>query len=365
MAVPLEDNMLSSPLSDESMLDETSEVPLPFIRFKLDGKRNSTSLASLPPQMEHVPIEYWTVFWSKIDTIIQTKVKRLDTIFLAINLTLICGWIWTIALLDFDEPATSTVICILSLAPFLAGPCVEYWRDVYLEQIRSYCRDEEKCVFWSYGFALEVDYEIYNVGRGNALYLYFLPLSNNNVGANARSENGKMHLHNGYLRVEIMEDLPLVLAVCCGPKLTSMPSLPSYDYLPSGMEKLSLDEWREFLSKMDTISNAYISCMHTQHVAIQVVIGLLMFQVVSIVFEWGVVMIVALVLSFISLIFLGSSINRLKTLVSDRNSCVEEYTGKFARQGVFLEYRKHGKFNWLVGRHMCHYVYLFPPTETA
>lgn len=57
---------------------------------------------------------------------------------------------------------------------------------------------------------------------------------------------------------------------------------------------------------------------------------------------------------------------RFRNLSEKRPLLVAEYASKFARQGVYMEYRKLIKFHWWCG-YGCHYVFLFPqrPADLA
>jgi hypothetical protein len=348
--------MTISPLS-VSMLETASGGAPPFIRFNLLdlGKRGQQRVLHwepplLPAAMEHlnVPVEHWNMLWEKIDPIIRT-LKRREMVMMGLSLVMSVAYLG--ALIHFIGSFIwmfGAYLVFLVLRIWVAEFGQDYWREKYMEKIRSICREEEQQVFRSqYGVALECDYEKFNVGRADGIYLYFIPLLNSNT----RADETDFGFPNGHLSVGVLEQLRL--PAWCGWNSMS-PSLPSSDnseYLPSGMESISLDDWAAFWSKLGTLSHLYIS--YARNVTVTISCFPLYMLVDSVwVGSHPVIDIIFLVACLVAWYSLG----QLDSIVVERTLLVKEYSDKFAEQGVYMEYRIQ------INRpaRPCHHVYLFP-----
>jgi hypothetical protein len=343
-----------------SMLEASgSAMAPPFIRFNLNYlfkmtisgriEENHHLGLPLPSVMEdlRVPLEQWNMLWAKIEPIVQTM-KRRERLMLGL---LLVGMVGSIAICWLSGVSLLFIFFLLQAIVLWVG---DYFRDCLREadmkKIRSICMEEEQQVFRSYGVALECDYEKFNVGRVEGIYLYFILINSNRDEA---------EFQNGYLRVDIWEKLQT--PVWFGWNIMS-PSLPSSDYLPSGMESLYLDEWTAFWSKLDTLNHLYISCARkvtvTMFSLLVVLFGHLLLVLSSYDDSW-----LQLANDFIFLVAFISAwclLSHLDGMITERNALVNEYRDKFAEQGVYMEYRIHVNRHGLASRYISHHLYLFP-----
>jgi hypothetical protein len=337
--------MTVSPLS-VSMPEATGKAP-PFIRFNLLDPATITRVEqeqspSLPAAMEHVPVEHWTMLWAKIEPIIRT-LKWREMAMMGLPFVILVAYCW--ALIHFEDNfkdnfgAFLVLLCVSLVLRWVDELCRDYLRETDMEKIRSICREEGQQVFRSYGVALECDYEKFNVGRADGIYLYFIPLNSN---------RDEVDFQNGYLRVGVLEQLRL--PAWCGWNSMS-PSLPSsdYEYLPSGMESISLDDWAAFWSKLGTLSHSYIAC------ARNVTVTMFSFPLYILVESFWVRHFINDILILVAGLVAWYWLRQLDSMVVERTDLVKEYSDKFADQGVYMEYRIQ------VNRpaRPCHYVYLF------
>jgi hypothetical protein len=336
--------MMASPL----LVEETSARAPPYFRFLLSSK-------SLPPYLPaametHVPIETWAAFWSRMAPYVR-RVELFETIYQTVLLVLAavwCGFVFYLPTI-VDSLFVVYLSAILIVVPMGAVITVSgRVRQSQLESVRTFCREEEERAFRRHGFVLECDYEFFNNGTCG-LYVYFLP------GAAVDDEQSANSRHV-YLRIEVWS----ALLAGSGWNSISLPALSSYEYLPSGFEALSHDEWAEFWSKFIEVSRECQSAIRLR-VVIQ---GTLLVYIVSLqlVSEYDAAFYVVFVLIIPYLCAVFYALRRFRNVIKKPPLVVAEYADKFAQHGVYMEYRKLLKFHRSSGPRCCHYVYLFPRT---
>jgi hypothetical protein len=139
-----------------------------------------------------------------------------------------------------------------------------------------------------------------------------------------------------------------------------------YDYLPDGMVSVSLADWSEFWSKMDTVSSTAMSFIRRLQsiVLLYMILILLSTTFVNNTAFW-VFFVVQIAFLSLGFCYLG----RAGAIDSDIQKICNEYEDQFEEQGVYIEFRR--ERDWTVrscltvGGIFRRYIYLFPIQESS
>jgi hypothetical protein len=338
--------------STHSLADEATEMKAtpPYFRFPLSSL-SQTGLPPLPVAMEHqhVPVECWDAFWSKVQPIAYSRVDFFATIsIVCLCLVAAVYFLVTAYFLISDGPHLLVYLPFWISFPAFTSIAVLSGRtkNSQLKAIRSLCVKAEQGVFRRYGYALECDYE------GSDLYLYILPV------ACCVSDEPSATLQNGYLRMKVLDGTPAM----CGWNIVSKTTLAYYDYLPNEFESLARDDWTEFWFKMTEASEDLLSSYRIYFALLWTCI-FLMFATTVDTYVTGDHTVIYLAFSLFyvagSVLFLHAA-RRFLNASYKPPLIVAQYAAKFAQQDVYMEYRKLMKFHWCTGHYYGYYIYLFP-----
>ena len=315
---------------------------------------------SLYVGMERVPIESWVAFWSRIELILRNGYR----IYCIIEVVEFALWV---AYLVFahTKAENRAFVCFLFLVFIRLFVWSGRTRQAQLRAIRTVCRDEEERVFRSYGFALECDCEwgMINLLIGpdtSDLSIYFLPY-NGNTTLDADDSDHAMKNH-GYVRIELFNTSPYA----CTWTPISLASLASYSSLPTEFESLDNDIWTGFWSEMCAVSRECLVAYRLLWAIFGIPFALLLTLTLTLSDGYDALAFLALLLLLLVSQFPNLySWYRFQPAMERRRLLVEEYADRFARQGVYMEYRRSYKSHLCTGLYRCHYLYLFPTQTTA
>jgi hypothetical protein len=194
-----------------------------------------------------------------------------------------------------------------------------------------------------YGCSLEC---YYKQGRGLYLYLYFLPWA---VVADELSAD----VRNSYLQIEVWNGSLLANRIL-------LPTLSSYEYLPTGFESLSQDDWTEFWSELIELSR---KCQSAGRLLVMTQWKMFVFLSCSTIvlplwvdggYYPALIVILFILFSLLLLLAGFTSGRRFLNLITQLPCIVDEYADKFAQQGICI-------FHWC-NPEGGHSIYLFPRT---
>jgi hypothetical protein len=259
------DSIMEKDRDEATASAEGRRNPPPYFRFPLELCNGVLVPPSLPAAaMEHLPIEHWSSFWSKIEPIVQEVdgfdryCKRLLVAYL--NGLFLQLFIPGLYLLLFIQSLTA-VGSQLIVGPYLffgAMAITGRKRHVQLETLQQYCKEEEKRDFRAHGFALECELEnemcTDGVTRAHRFCVYLIPFDWTTTGILLPRSGCEAQLRAGYVRIEVLRSIPVWFGLSNVSLPVLLPSLAACDYQPTGIESLSEGDWDEFWSKMSAVS---------------------------------------------------------------------------------------------------------------
>jgi hypothetical protein len=253
------------------------------------------------------------------------------------------------------------------MAPLLVA--LMYFNAYNFRRLKTFCSEEEAQTFLPLGIVLECHAELttenpceetttHRHKHEPHYYLYFIPSRRDGTYDDKLPRDG-MCCHRGYLRVQLFKDPP---------SWNTSPALPYYDYLPSGIESVSLADWSQFWAIMDSMSSAAVSLKRTAYwIAIPAYVAL--FIMISNIGGNATVDFVSCLVMIGCVVGLAlcKCLYLLKVLDIENvcNNYALRFASRFARQGVHMEFRMEqvetvipycGGISGAVG----YYIYLFP-----
>jgi len=310
---------------------------LPYTRFHL-GHRPAASQDS---PLSNVPLEVWTNFWARIDQPIARLLWRDNVasyVHTAIRIGVMILFFHIFFQMQEPRPSFPVILFLAFFVVFYVHTLIQnYFKQSNFEKIKSIIA-EESPHFESFGFFLECRDEIpRDYGRKPGYYLYFLPCTYQN------EDNG------GFIRVEVAKD------TVCGWNFT--PSLAYYDYVPNGMESISVSDWADFWSKVDAASQECVSAQRRLNAII--LLDLILIYVPLLFPENSIIVWVAFGFMW-PIVFYGFyCLGRVTSFDSTLDSIITQYTDRFKQQSVHVEYRKEkGPFENCRGK-VRRFIYMF------